>query len=394
MNSVDIAIVGGGVVGLVAANVFAAAGYSIKLLEPQLHVERPQHATELRCYALTPATVRVLEGIGAWARVDHARVGSFRAMEVWDAASPGRIEFDAPRTHDGAMGWIIEHSNLVAALLEVSAARDEIALSASEATTVSFAQLPFISASDGAAIHPRLVIGADGARSRIREAAGICSQAGDFRQSAVVCNVRTQQPHGRVARQRFLATGPVAFLPLADDYESSVVWTCAADFATWACETSDDGFSASLATAFDARLGSVDATSARVALPLQRFEAAHYVAPGCALIGDAAHVIHPLAGQGLNLGVLDVVTLKACIGDNDAGAGVIAYSRLRRFERWRRSETLAMATVTAGLNKLFATTHPLLRYGRGAGMLCTNRVAPLKAWLVARAMGIAGDLPG
>lgn len=388
----DVAIAGGGVVGLVTAALLNDGGYSVCLLEPQLDTTPPSGETALRTYALTPAARRVLEAVRAWTLLTHERVGSFDSMLVWDAGSKGRLEFTAPTTHRGAMGYIVEHQNLIAALAASLATRPGVSVVA-RALSGFCAGTPLeVVLADGGRLRARLLIGADGADSQVRAAAGIEQARVAYRQSAIVCNVSFARAHGGVARQRFLPTGPLAALPLAAPRECAVVWSCEDERAVELMRSDESQFASALHESFAHCLGAPTQISARASFPLARAQVARMVDGHCVLLGDAAHLMHPLAGQGLNMGLMDAAALVECLGP----AGSTPWPSvcaLRHFERWRKSETLAMTLVTDGLHRLFQRDEVISRQVRGLGMNITQRSALLKHWLIARAMGTAGDMP-
>lgn len=386
----DAVVAGGGVVGLATAALLNDAGYSVCVLEPRLDRTPPSGEIGLRTYALTPAARRVLEAARAWAPLDHARIGRFDTMEVWDAGSSGRLDFATPPGHRGAMGYIVEHQNLIAALTESLGARPGVSLQARALAAFEAGAPQSVSLDDGSRLRTRLLIGADGANSAVRAAAGIEQSKVMYRQSAILANVTFARPHGNVARQRFLDTGPLAALPLAAQRECSIVWSCNDERAAELMACEDAWFIGALREAFEDCLGGVTHLSARAAFPLARAQAARMVDGHCVLLGDAAHLMHPLAGQGLNMGLMDVAALLECLGPAGSGSAAVA---LRRFERWRKSETLAMTAVTDALHRLFQRDENLVRQARGLGMNLTQRIAPLKHWLITRAMGTAGDVP-
>jgi len=250
-----------------------------------------------------------------------------------------------------------------------------------------------ISLADGRSVHARLLVGADGASSRVRAMAGIAVEARDYQQAAVVAVVSTEQPHQETAWQRFLPTGPLAFLPLRDG-RSSIVWSTTPQQAEALCALNADEFLDRLSTAFELRLGRVTAVEERVHFPLRRLHAKHYVAERLALVGDAAHVIHPLAGQGVNLGLLDAASLAEVVLDTRAAQRDFgAQGNLRRYERWRHGDNRVMQLAMDGFKDLFAATAPPLRLLRNAGFGLVDRVVPVKELVSRHAMGLAGDLP-
>jgi 2-octaprenylphenol hydroxylase len=363
------------------------------VLEPQRDATPPRGEMGVRTYALTPAARAVLEHIGAWQRLDRTRLGHFTRMEVWDARSRGRIHFDPPPAQRGPMGWIVEHQNLTAALAAAAATMPGLEWRPTAFAGVEGDGPLTITCGDGARLQAWLLVGADGAGSQVRAAAGIPVTRSPYGQRALACNVVTQRPHGNVARQRFLPTGPLAFLPLPDPYASAIVWSCDDALANELTAAGDEAFAATLAEAFDQALGTVTGVGPRAWFPLERAGAAQMVAGHCVLIGDAAHVVHPLAGQGLNLGILDAAALAECVGARESDGPWPRASRLRRFERWRKSEALALTFVTDGLQRLFRREGRAIRTVRGMGMRLTDRALPVKQWLIERAMGFAGDVP-
>lgn len=392
----DVTVAGAGVVGLTLAALLARAGLRVAVVEaqPSMPPTARDHY-DLRVLAVTRASACVLSTCGAWPRIAQGRYGCFRRMEVWDAGSRGRISFDAADIAEPQLGHIIEQSLLREALEQAlrdhrvdwyrPAAMSELSV---HADTLD------LRLADGRSVATRLLIGADGSDSSVRTLAGIAYERHDYQQTAVVCNVLTDRPHGDAARQRFLHRGPLAFLPLAEECASSVVWSTTADHAQSLLALSDAAFCAELSAAFEHVAGSVSSVGPRAGYPLSRGTALHYVRPRIALIGEAAHTIHPLAGQGANLGLLDAATLAQVVTEavsrgEDAGS----YSVLRRYERWRRGENLLMQLAMDGFKILFAMQDPPLRWLRGMGLSLTDRCTPVKNMIMRRAMGLAGDLP-
>ncbi|RME33543.1 MAG: ubiquinone biosynthesis protein UbiH, partial [Gammaproteobacteria bacterium] len=242
----------------------------------------------------------------------------------------------------------------------------------------------------------RLLVGADGARSRVRQLAGIGERVRDYRQHALVATVRCEQPHGRAARQCFLPTGPLAFLPLDEPHTCAVVWSTVPEEAARLEDLEPGPFATELAAAFGRRLGAVELAGRRGRFPLVRGHAREYVRPRLALVGDAAHHIHPLAGQGANLGLMDVATLAHCLrearerGREDPGR----LPTLRRYARWRRGENLKMIAAMDLFRELFGTSSPAVAALRGLGMKVAGTLPPVKEAIMLHAMGMEGDLPG
>jgi 2-octaprenylphenol hydroxylase len=246
---------------------------------------------------------------------------------------------------------------------------------------------------DGREFPTRLLVGADGAQSKVRQLAGIDTRGWNYEQKAVVGNVRTAEPHQATAWQRFLPTGPLAFLPLQDG-RCSIVWSTTPEQVDALLALDDAAFAEALAEAFDRRLGEIIEVGPRGAFPLRLQHTRDYVKPGLALIGDAAHVVHPLAGQGVNLGLLDAATLAEVILDAiTAGQEIGAFRVLRRYERWRKGDNLLMLGVMDGFKRLFSNPLPPVQLLRNLGLNLTDAAGPLKNLIARRAMGLEGDLP-
>lgn len=390
----DIAIVGAGIVGMASCALLISQGYRVALVDPvELEPTLPA-ALDLRTYALTPASMRMLDKLGTGAGVDLARIAAFDGMHVWDAQSNGVIEFKALELGRPALGYMVEHANLMCALHR--SLTTQAGLSRVTATLTGLTQNDDgvrLSLDTGAALSAKLVIGCDGADSAIRALISFSPTARTYDQHALVSNVEVEQAHRAIARQRFLPAGPLAFLPLPDPNLCAVVWSTTPQQAHAALAASDDTFNDMLETAFEHTLGAVRTVSERVSVPLRRIHVDHYSHGRVALLGDAAHVVHPLAGQGLNLGLMDAAALAQTLGPRDELTLKFPRAPLRRFERMRRGENLMMLMLTDQLNRLFREEHRLARRVRGTGMSAVNRIAPLKTWLMLRAMGDVGDVP-
>jgi 2-octaprenylphenol hydroxylase len=404
----DIMIVGGGMMGSALALGLAQQGWHVVLVEasPLAKLQTAaQPATDVddfepRVSAISMASQRLLEGLGAWAEVAAGRHCPYQTMTVWDAEGTGRIEFDAAEMRAEALGTIVENRHVVRALFN--------ALEASPATIISGAKVagwlaqgpdgeggnaPGICLEDGQHLRARLVVAADGAQSRLRQLVGLPTREWDYDQQAIVATVRSKQVHQYTARQSFSRTGPLAFLPLqadnGDEHFCSIVWSQDTLEARRLMALDDVAFNAELARAIELPEDSIEAISRRFAFPLRQRHAMDYTAPGFALLGDAAHSIHPLAGQGANLGYSDVAVLleelkrARKLGLNPGDALVLG-----RYQRRRKSENLAMMAAMEGLKQLFGRDELPLRWLRNQGMNWLNQLAPLKNRLAAEAMGL------
>lgn len=396
----DIIIVGGGMVGATLACGLAAEAENLGLEqlkialidsnEPQLDWD--DNTYDMRVSAITRASQRLFKEIGVWQHICEQRVSPYREMFVWDGGNekPAALHFDSADMGETDLGHIIENRVMVKALhqrlhdfsqLDVYCpAKIEQIEFQEEATTITL--------KDNTVLSAALLVGADGARSLVRQKADIAVKGWDFDQAALVTTVKTEKYHQDTAWQRFLNTGPLAFLPLTNGY-SSIVWSTSPEEAKRLCNISADVFAIEIEQAFASKLGKITEVAARAVFPLRLFETLHYVKPRIALVGDAAHTIHPLAGQGVNLGLSDVATLidvitEAVIDKKDIGDLKV----LRRYERWRRAENRSMIIAMDGLKRLFGSELSAVKDLRRLGLNITNKVTPLKNLIMQQAMGI------
>jgi 2-octaprenylphenol hydroxylase len=378
----DITIVGAGIAGLTMAALLAkgrqADALNITVIDA---AERPEFSTNdevsLRVSAIANGSAELLESVGAWSTIRDARVSPYESMCVWDEDdmpdSSTSLRFDASEFAVAQLGFISENVLLQHALLQVL---DECRVELQFASKIE--SLPEVD----------LLIGADGARSFVRELVGVKSRQWPYQQTAVVTHLTTERPHEATARQRFLRDGPLGMLPLADG-RISVVWSTTPDIAQRAVAASDDELGRMLTEASDAVLGQLTVAGPKGAFPLCAQHAEDYVLPGVALIGDAAHAIHPLAGQGANLGLQDAAEL-ARVVETAIEAGLHPGDRpvLRRFERRRKGANLTMLHFMTGLNRLFSSDSAVLSEVRTAGMGLFNRSGPIRERAVRVALGV------
>lgn len=392
-----VVIVGAGVAGLTVAALLAQSSarerLRITLVDAQ---QRPAQAKNedvaLRVSAIATGSSELLQSIGAWSFVDAERVVSYDAMRVWDESSSAdsgdALFFEAAEFAVPQLGFIVENVLLQTAILEVLR-HEKVELLFESPIAALHAQDSgqLVQLDDGRTLGADLVIGADGTRSRIRESAGIETREWAYGQSAFVTHLRPERAHCNTAWQRFLSNGPLGMLPLGDG-RISVVWSTTDEQAGWAMAATDAALGRALSEASDHVLGKLTVAGPRGTFPLQAKHARDYVKAGVALIGDAAHAVHPLAGQGANLGLQDA----ACL------AGVIATALqngeypgdrpvLRRFERARKGENATMLHFMTGLNRLFATDSTLLKELRTTGMRLFNKSGPIREHVVSVALG-------
>jgi len=388
----DIIIVGTGIVGAAfAAGLAQSTSLSIAVVDAQ-EIACPWSANhyDFRVSAISPASQKILATLNVWPAIAAKRISPFRRMEVWDASSKGRIQFDSQEIGQPALGYIIENNALRASLLELLVTYSQI-------TKISSAQLTNLTITEEAAelttaqhglLQAKLIIGADGTNSWIRQQARLAITQDTKTQTAIVCTVQTELPHQATAWQRFLPTGPLAFLPLKEAQLSSIVWSLPTTEAERLLALSADEFNHELGVAFEHKLGKILQSDKRRQFSLRRLHANHYVKSRLALIGDAAHTIHPLAGQGVNLGLLDADCLTEVIGTAlNKKRDFASYMNLRRYERARKSNNFAMFNSLEILNNLFASEQKFLQNVRGLGLNVTNQFSWLKNFFAHYAVG-------
>jgi 2-polyprenylphenol 6-hydroxylase len=399
----DVLIVGGGPVGASAAALLQLATKDARqpLRVAVLELNRPaailsDAPLDSRVSALSRASERILTAIGAWPLIPRSRMQPYERMRVWHESVQPRstdvLEFDAAYAGEPNLGYIVENRLIqTAALAAFESAGGRVIAGELSRLRVHDHQVDL--ETSAGSLSCRLIVGADGARSSVRESIGLVAEKSSYRQTAIVANVRTELPHERTAWQRFLRTGTLAFLPLADG-SSSIVWSADDSAASPLFAMSQSDFERDLLRQSDGVLGAVKLLTERQSFPLHKLTAHRFTAHRCALIGDAAHVVHPLAGQGVNLGLLDAAALCELIAGafrtrEDPGAQRV----LRRYERWRKSEIEPIALAIDGFNRYLAHgAGPLSRLAQ-RGLALVNRTDEVKRFFITRALGLAGELP-
>ncbi|MGL6548654.1 FAD-dependent 2-octaprenylphenol hydroxylase [Aeromonas hydrophila] len=396
MQNVDVVIVGGGMVGLGLAAALKGSALKVAVVEGQLPEPVLDEAPDNRVSALSLASQRILQQVGAWRGIEVRRLQPYMQMEVWEQDSFGRIAFDAASLRQPELGHIVENRVIQLALLEAILDGDNIQLlSPARASSLQSGEAgSLLLLEDGSALSAKLVVAADGAHSWVRRQADIPLTSWDYGHHALVATVRCAEPHEAVARQIFTPEGPLAFLPLWQPDLCSIVWSVPAKRAEALCQCDEEQFNRQLTTAFDGRLGLCKVEGACSAIPLTARYARDFARERLVLVGDAAHTIHPLAGQGVNLGLLDAAALAEQILRNQAaGKDIGRLANLRGYERWRKSEAASMLAAMEGLKRLFAGSNPLKKLVRGAGLCAFDLLTPLKQSVIRAAMGLEGELP-
>ena len=394
-QQVELLIAGGGLIGLLLGVACAGAGLDVAIADRQDPGTMLGEGFDGRSSAIAYGSRRVLDALGLWPEV-AAEAEPIREIRVADDGSPLFLHYDH-RELDAAtpLGYIVENRVLRRILFERIRSLESLSfLAPLDVDAVATSSLAAVATlSDGRTIAVRLIAAADGQESRLRRDAGVRTIEWRYRQTGIVTTVQHERPHCGIAVEHFLPAGPFAILPMTGN-RSSIVWTERAELAARLVALPDAAFETEIAARFGDFLGAVEPVGPRWTYPLGLMLAERYVAERLALVGEAAHVIHPIAGQGLNLGIRDVATLAELVIDRRRlGLDIGDPDLLGHYQRWRRLDTLALAAVTDGLNRLFSNELAPLRLARDLGLAAVNRLPPLKRLLMRDAMGLVGDLP-
>ena len=351
---------------------------------------------DLRVFALSRASQRLLELCGVWRSLPPDLVFPYERMCVWDesgtALGRGSLTFDCAELGEPDLGFIVDGQALQDRCVQAAGAAGAVLIEAAVQAVDVTERGVRIALADGRELGARLVIAADGAGSTTRELLGIATAGHTYHQDALVAHVRTAEPHRSTAWQRFLPTGPLALLPLSDG-RSSIVWSTTREDSERLRALDPRGFAAAVLEASGGVLGDIELTTPVASFPIHLQYALDYVRPRAALVGDAAHAVHPLAGQGLNLGLLDCASLAEALGEAGAAASLGDYGPLRRYERRRKSENFIAAAALDGLERLFSSSNPGIARLRAAGLGAVGSLSFVKRGLAKRALGIDGDVP-
>jgi 2-octaprenylphenol hydroxylase len=381
----DVMIVGGGMVGATLALCLAQqSDLNITLIEAYAPTPLADNDPfEIRVSALTTASQQLLSQLDVWSQLNASRLGPFSDMHVWEQQTSA-IHFDAADQGLAWLGHIVENQHLQATLWTACQQHSQITLLCPAKPTAY--ENGVLILDDGRKFTAEVVVAADGAQSMLRQWAGIELNTQSYDQQGLVCNVATSSPHQNTAWQRFLPSGPLAFLPLADPYQCSIVWSLPSDEADRLKTLDEAKFNTHLAQAFEHQLGEIKTVSHRACFPLKKQHAKTYVKQGLALVGDAAHTIHPLAGQGVNIGLLDAATLAdILIEAHEKGRSLGQLSTLQKYERKRRADNQLMQLSMDMFNHLFSNDMIPLSWLRQQGLTQVNKHTWLKNRLMAQA---------
>jgi 2-polyprenylphenol 6-hydroxylase len=397
----DLIIIGGGVSGVALAALLVArhvcSSERVAVVADRAAVApAPDADWDLRVFALSRASQRLLQAAAIWDRLPPQRVSAYERMCVWDAQGApdgaGSLQFDCAQIGEPNLGHIVEGRALQWQCWQAARSAGVALLEGSLNSIAIDDEQVTVRLEDGRELRAKLLVAADGTDSKSRELLQIGSAGHSYHQDALVAHVRTSRPHQNTAWQRFLNTGPLAFLPLSDG-RSSIVWSASRSRAAELRAMDTEELGAAITSASGEALGQCVVTTPVASFPLKLQYALEYVRPRIALLGDAAHVVHPLAGQGLNLGLLDCATLTEVLSESGGAVNFGDYSVLRRYERWRRSENLLAAGALDGLERLFTNAGPVSAGLRVAGLNAVSKLPFLKQGFARRALGLAGDVP-
>ncbi|GJM13363.1 MAG: 2-octaprenyl-3-methyl-6-methoxy-1,4-benzoquinol hydroxylase [Pseudohongiella sp.] len=408
-NEFDIVIAGAGMVGASLACLLAESSLRIALIDRNplsldsndKSQQRASDKFDPRVSAISMASQQLLRRLGVWEDMISERVCNYSAMEVWDAEGTGVINFSAAEINQPELGSIIENSIIIEALHKRIAQLENVfpltpfLIDSFEQVEREGGQIVKLNSIDGQVIRAPLVIAADGANSKLRQLANFECREWDYNQHALVTTVRTELPHRNTALQRFMETGPLAFLPLrvaetdSDQHFCSIVWSMQPEQAERAQSLDEGQFNLELTTALESKLGKIEHSDKRFVFPLTQRHAKEYVKENIVLVGDAAHTIHPLAGQGVNLGLLDAKVLaEELLHGLAAGRSVADATVLLRYQRKRKGSNLSMMWLMEGFKRLFAQQDLTIRWLRNLGMNTADKMTPIKNQMIRKAMGL------
>ncbi len=385
-HDVDVIVVGGGLVGSACANALAQSGHSVVLLEARkLNTDNLADGWDSRIYAISPGNAAWLEALGIWRLLDRDRICPINSMHIWGDEDAAELQFHAYEANTAHLGFIVENRQLQQSLWSCLAETGVEVIPGAAPTSVDWqSDQARVQWADGRCLSAKLVIAADSGNSWTREQAGIAAPTHQYEQRGVVANFETELPHQQIARQWFGVDGVLAWLPLPGN-RISMVWSTSNNHATLLQGLAED-LAAEVAKAGKHTLGKMRLITPAAAFPLALLTAQQLVKPRLVLIGDAAHVLHPLAGQGVNLGFRDTITLVQTLAAGKSMQDIGDIMLLRRYERARKADMMAMRHMTHGLQGLFASQRPVVNKLRNWGLAFTNQQVALKKYLIKQAI--------
>ena len=396
----DILIAGGGLNGPALALALAAGGFRVTVVDARPAPDRAEAGFDGRAYALAVASVRLLRAIGVWGAVAEKAqpILQIKASDgrAGEGAAPFFLHFDAAEIEEGPMGHMLEDRFLYAAFLAAIQAAPGVTLLSGETVVAQEGSGSGVAVTlaSGRVLTAGLLVGCDGRGSGVATRAGIKRVGWGYGQTALVTAIRHEKDHHGIAQQFFMPSGPLAILPLKGGHHSSIVWSETAEVAAAIQALPDDQYLTALRPRFGDFLGEISLAGARFTYPLSLSLAERFVAPRVALVGDAAHGVHPIAGQGLNLGLRDVAALAEVLilarrRGQEPGDAVA----LEEYQRWRRFDATALALGMDAVNRVFSTDNPILRLGRDLGMGVVGALPGLRRAFIRQAAGLTGELP-
>jgi 2-octaprenylphenol hydroxylase len=388
MKQFDIVIIGGGMAGLALAVQLADSNFSIALINRDPIHKTLAEIAEPRVSAINLASQKMMEECQVWEQIEYDRSNAYRHMHVWDKDSFGEINFSHTDTQNEYLGHIIENQNIVNAFYQVVSKQANLTiLEDTSIDNLEFGESFALINTDKDILTTKLVIGADGANSVVRRTANLATTFWDYDQSAIVATVKTAELHGSTARQAFTPNGPLAFLPLADVNQCSIVFSQSTAEAKRLMALKDSTFCQTLAASLNMQLGNCELLTKRYCIPLTMRYARNVLGQRCIILGDAAHTIHPLAGQGANLGFQDTISLAKTLLSLEPSQ-LDDCRVFRAYERERKAEAAKMVATMEGFKQLFHGANPAKKLLRGAGLAIVNRLPPVKQMLIQQAMGL------
>lgn len=391
----DVVIVGGGMVGAAVGCGLGGSNLKVAVVEQMIPIAfSSEQPYDLRVSALSLASKNILQSVGAWKGVLKRRFCPFRRMRVWETA--GDTEFNCADINKPELGFIVENRVTQEALLERMNEFDNVdlfALAIIKKIKYSFSEPTILQLADGTEISAKVLVAADGGNSRVRQTVGVGVTSWDYKQHALVINIETEYEQQDITWQHFVASGPQAFLPLSGHF-GSIVWYNSPDEISRLKTLTNEELITELTATFPDCLGKVKQILGFASFPLKRQHAQQYVKSGLALVGDAAHMINPLAGQGVNIGLLDAAALaEVLVEANQKGEDIADLMVLKKYEKMRRNENLRMMTVMDAFYRVFSNEIMPLKFIRNLGLGLAERILPAKNKVMRMAIGLDGNLP-